>query len=82
MHRRRVLSPYFIAMELLRTQLLDFRSIATEYPKLMPETQVPEPSPRNRTTLLKLSARQCRYVAADGGTEAIFCGGQTKEGSS
>ncbi len=48
----------------------------------MPETEVPEPSPRNRTTLLKLRARQCRYVTSNSGPEAIFCGGQTKEGSS
>ncbi|WP_201842876.1 GcrA family cell cycle regulator [Microvirga zambiensis] len=48
----------------------------------MPETQIPEPSPRDRTTLIKLRARQCRFVVSDDGPEALFCGGQTVEGSS
>ncbi|MBL0408163.1 hypothetical protein JKG68_30210 [Microvirga aerilata] len=48
----------------------------------MPETEIPEPSSRDRTTLVKLRERQCRYVVSDGGSEAVFCGGRTKEGSS
>jgi hypothetical protein len=41
-----------------------------------------EPSPRNRTTLFKLRARQCRFIVSDERTEAIFCGGETQDGSS
>ena len=56
-----------------------FRSqvTVTEYP--MPE--IPEPSPRDRTTLFKLRAQQCRYVVSEE-TEAIFCGAPTDDGSS
>ena len=46
----------------------------------MPE--ISEPSPRTRTTLLKLRARQCRFIVSDERSEAIFCGGETQEGSS
>jgi hypothetical protein len=45
----------------------------------MPE--IPEPSPRDRTTLFNLRAQQCRYVVSDE-TEAIFCGAPTDDGSS
>jgi hypothetical protein len=48
----------------------------------MPEIEIPEPSPRTRTTLVKLCAWQCRYVVSDDGPEAIFCGGSTEEGAS
>ena len=46
----------------------------------MPE--ISEPSPRTRTTLLKLRARQCRFIVSDERSEAIFCGGETQAGSS
>lgn len=46
----------------------------------MPEFS--EPSPRTRTTLFKLQTRQCRFVVSDDGPEALFCGGETEEGSS
>ena len=46
----------------------------------MPE--VTEPSPRSRTTLFKLRARQCRFIVSDDRSEAIFCGGETLGGSS
>jgi hypothetical protein len=46
----------------------------------MPE--ISEPSPRTRTSLFKLRARQCRFIVSDGQTDAIFCGGETQEGSS
>jgi hypothetical protein len=48
----------------------------------MPEIEIPEPSPRTRTTLVRLHALQCRYVVSDEGPKAIFCGGPTEEGSS
>ncbi|WP_201832761.1 hypothetical protein [Microvirga zambiensis] len=41
-----------------------------------------EPSPRTRTTLLKLRARQCRFIVSDDRLGAIFCGGETQVGSS
>lgn len=47
----------------------------------MPEPQIPEPSPRDRTTLVKLRARQCRFVVGDDDTEAIFCGARKRQGS-
>ncbi|MET0531097.1 MAG: hypothetical protein ABW003_22635, partial [Microvirga sp.] len=56
--------------------------LVTELPIAMPEPQIPEPSPRDRTTLVKLRAWQCRFVVADDGTEAVFCGAQTQQGSS
>jgi hypothetical protein len=56
--------------------------LVPEPPRAMPEIEIPEPSPRSRTTLLSLHARQCRYVVSDEGLEAIFCGGSTEEGSS
>ena len=46
----------------------------------MPE--VIEPSPRSRTTLFKLRARQCRFIVSDDRSEAVFCGGETLGGSS
>ena len=46
----------------------------------MPE--ISEPSPRSRTTLFKLRARQCRFIVSDERSEAIFCGSETQEGSS
>ena len=61
-----------MATEALRSQVT-----VTEYP--MPE--IPEPSSRDRTTLFKLRAQQCRYVVSDE-TEAIFCGAPTDDGSS
>ncbi|SCY99001.1 GcrA family cell cycle regulator [Microvirga guangxiensis] len=48
----------------------------------MPEIEIPEPSPRDTTTLFKLRPRQCRYVISDDGTEAVFCGATAPEGSS
>ena len=46
----------------------------------MPE--ISEPSLRTRTTLLNLRARQCRFIVSHERSEAIFCGGETQEGSS
>jgi hypothetical protein len=46
----------------------------------MPE--IGEPSPRTRTTLLKLRAQQCRFIVSNERSEAIFCGGETQAGSS
>jgi hypothetical protein len=43
---------------------------------------VMEPSQRNRTTLFKLRARQCRFIVSDDRSEAVFCGGETEDGSS
>jgi hypothetical protein len=48
----------------------------------MPEIEIPEPSPRDRTTLFKLRAQQCRYVVSDDSSAAIFCGAPTHAGSS
>jgi hypothetical protein len=48
----------------------------------MSEIELPEPSPRDRTTLFKLRAQQCRFVVSDEGAEAIFCGARTHTGSS
>jgi hypothetical protein len=47
--------------------------------RAMPE--ISEPSLRTRTTLFKLRARQCRFVVSDDGSEALFCGGETQDGS-
>ena len=46
----------------------------------MPE--IIEPSPRTRTTLLKLRARHCRFTTSEDRAGPIFCGGETQEGSS
>ncbi|WP_099514009.1 GcrA family cell cycle regulator [Microvirga ossetica] len=46
----------------------------------MPE--ISEPSPQTRTTLVKLQARQCRFIVSDDQSKAIFCGSETQEGSS
>ncbi len=46
----------------------------------MPE--ISEPSLRNRTTLFKLRARQCRFIVSDDRSEALFCGAETQDGSS
>jgi hypothetical protein len=46
----------------------------------MPE--INEPSPQTRTSLFKLRARQCRFIVSDDRSEAIFCGGETQDGSS
>ncbi|WP_425493321.1 GcrA family cell cycle regulator [Microvirga zambiensis] len=48
----------------------------------MPGIQIPVPSPRDRTTLLKLRARQCRFLVSDDGAEALLCGAETRQGSS
>ncbi|WP_404294285.1 GcrA family cell cycle regulator (plasmid) [Microvirga sp. RSM25] len=48
----------------------------------MPEAEIPEPSPRDRTTLLRLHARQCRFVVSDDGPAALFCGAPTRPESS
>jgi hypothetical protein len=45
-------------------------------------SEIIEPSQRNRTTLFKLRARQCRFIVSDERSEAIFCGGETQDGSS
>ena len=42
----------------------------------------PEPSSRYRTTLLAARARQCRYIMADDGGQAVCCGAPTAELSS
>jgi hypothetical protein len=41
-----------------------------------------EPSPGSRATLFKLRARQCRFTVSDERLEAVFCGGETLDGSS
>jgi hypothetical protein len=41
-----------------------------------------EPDPRQRTKLLKIGTRQCRYIVSDDPRRAICCGAPTKEGSS
>ncbi len=41
-----------------------------------------EPSTRYRTTLLAARARQCRYIVADDGGQAVCCGAPTSETSS
>ncbi|WP_114772521.1 GcrA family cell cycle regulator [Microvirga subterranea] len=48
--------------------------------RAMPE--IIEPSPRTRTTLFKLRARQCRFIVSDDRSEALFCGAETQDGSS
>jgi hypothetical protein len=46
----------------------------------MPE--ISQPSQQTQTTLFKLQARQCRFIVSDDQAKAIFCGGETREGSS
>jgi hypothetical protein len=41
-----------------------------------------EPDPRQRTKLLKIGTRQCRYIVSDDPRRAICCGAPTQEGSS
>ena len=41
-----------------------------------------EPDPRQRTNLLKIGMRQCRYIVSDDPRRAICCGAPTPEGSS
>ncbi|MBO1908055.1 hypothetical protein J4G37_24585 [Microvirga sp. 3-52] len=41
-----------------------------------------EPDPSQRTKLLKIRTRQCRYIVSDDPRRAIFCGAPTPEGSS
>jgi hypothetical protein len=48
--------------------------------RAMPE--INEPSPQTHTTLFKLQARQCRFIVSEDQSKAIFCGGETQEGSS
>jgi hypothetical protein len=43
---------------------------------------ISEPSRQIRTTLFKLQARQCRFIVSDERSKAIFCGGETRDGSS
>jgi hypothetical protein len=71
--------PWHSSLELC--WILAFSSQVTVAEYLMPETEVPEPSPQYRTTLFKLRAEQCRFVVSDE-TEAIFCGAPTHAGSS
>lgn len=61
--------------------ILAFSSQVTAAEYLMPETEIAEPSPQDRTTLFKLRAEQCRFVVSDE-NEAIFCGAPTHAGSS
>jgi hypothetical protein len=41
-----------------------------------------EPDPRQRTKLLKIGMRQCRYIVSDDPRRAVCCGAPTLEGSS
>jgi hypothetical protein len=41
-----------------------------------------EPDSRQRTNLLKIGMRQCRYIVSDDPRRAICCGAPTPEGSS
>lgn len=41
-----------------------------------------EPDPRQRTKLLKIGMRQCRYIVSDDPRSALCCGALTREGSS
>jgi hypothetical protein len=68
--------------ELIETSAFRSQVTVPEELAIMPEIEIPEPSPRDRTTLLRLRARQCRYVVSDASPQAIFCGGATEEGSS
>jgi hypothetical protein len=45
-----------------------------------PETAAP--SPQHRTRLLKLHAKQCRFIVSEEVWDAICCGAPTAEGSS
>ncbi|WP_420870161.1 GcrA family cell cycle regulator, partial [Microvirga aerophila] len=40
------------------------------------------PDPNHRTKLLKIGARQCRYIVSDDPRHAVFCGASTREASS
>jgi hypothetical protein len=59
-----------------------FRTQATDTEPHMPEIEIPEPCPRDRTTLFKLRTQQCRFIVSEGSSETIFCGAQTYTGSS
>ncbi|WP_262030477.1 GcrA family cell cycle regulator [Microvirga sp. Mcv34] len=41
-----------------------------------------EPDPKQRTKLIKLGTRQCRYIVSEDLRSAVWCGGPTPEGSS
>jgi hypothetical protein len=41
-----------------------------------------EPSPQHQTTLLRLRARQCRFIVSESPQEAVCCGAPTRENSS
>lgn len=41
-----------------------------------------EPDPKQRTRLLKIGTRQCRYIVSDDPRSAVCCGAPTAEGSS
>jgi len=41
-----------------------------------------EPDPRQRTKLLKLGTRQCRFIVSEDLRNAVCCGAPTAEGSS
>ncbi|MFC5086553.1 GcrA family cell cycle regulator [Microvirga arabica] len=43
---------------------------------------IQEPDPRQRTKLLRIGMRQCRYIVSDDPRHAICCGAPTPEGSS
>jgi len=45
-------------------------------------SEISQPSPRDRTSLLKLRAQQCRFIVSDTGSETIFCGAPTVPASS
>ncbi|MFC4173682.1 GcrA family cell cycle regulator [Microvirga sp. GCM10011540] len=45
-------------------------------------TGVLEPSSCHRTRLLKLGARQCRFIVGEDVRNAVCCGAPTEEGSS
>jgi hypothetical protein len=51
-------------------------------PMTLPVGLGPEPSSRYRTTLLAARARQCRFIMADDGGQAVCCGAPTPETSS
>ena len=43
---------------------------------------IAEPPPQGHTTLLKLKARQCRFIVSGEVRKALFCGAPTTNGSS
>lgn len=55
------------------------RCRAVRRPKLAEPAAPPEPK---RTPLVELRRKDCRYVVAGEGRDAVYCGARAKEGSS